>query len=71
MNNQMPNNFGPFNNNCRCREELMEMQRRFNQLERRVSRLENSIFSNNWNNFGNPSFMTTDNRTYTTGNYIL
>ena len=50
---------------------MMEMQRRFNQLERRVRRIENAVFSNNWNTFGNPTFMDNDNRTYTTGNYIL
>lgn len=74
MNNQIPNSFGPFNNNCRCRGDIIDLQRRFNQLENRVSRLENRVFGNNWGNFGgfnSPSMMNTETREYTTGNYIL
>ena len=70
-NNQMPSSFGPFPNTCQCRNEINELQRRVNHLENRVNRLESMMFSNNWGNFGNPSFLSTENRTYTTGNYIL
>lgn len=71
-NNQMPSNFGPFS--CHCRGEINELQRRINHLENRVNRLENMVFNNNWGNWGgfnNPSLLNSDNRTYTTGNYIL
>ena len=75
-NNQMPYGFGPGpfnnnNNNCHCRQELNDLQRRINQLENRINRLENEVYSNNYNNFGNPSFLNSENRNYTTDNYML
>lgn len=74
MNNQMPSNFGMHSNNCRCGEEIREIQRRIISLEGRINRLENSVFGNNWNSWGNfnsPSMMNNESREYTTGNYIL
>ena len=70
-NNQNPFGFNPFNNNCNCRQELNEIQRKINNLENRLNRLENMLYSNNYNNYGNPNFLSSENRNYTTGNYML
>lgn len=70
-NNQMPYNYGPFNNNCNCMNEINELQRKIHNLENRIKRLENMIYSNNWGGFNNPTFLSNENRTYTTGNYML
>ena len=73
-NNKMPYGFGPgpFNNNCNCNNEINELQQRINHLENRINRLENMVYSSNYNNnYGNPSFLNSENRNYTTGNYIL
>lgn len=71
MNNQMPNNFGMFTNNCRCVGEIREIQRRIINIENRLNRLENTVYNNNWGSFNSPSMMNTESREYTTGNYIL
>ena len=74
MNNQMPGNFGMWNNNCRCAGEIREIQRRMINIENRINRLESAVFGNNWGNWGsfnNPSMSSNENREYTTGNYIL
>ena len=74
MNNQNPNTFGMFQNNCRCSGEIRELQRKIINLENRINRLENRVFGNNWNGFGPfspPSMMGQDSREYTSGNYIL
>lgn len=74
MNNQMPGNFGMWNNNCRCMGEIREIQRRIINIENRVNRLENTVFGNNWGNWGtfnNPQMTGNETREYTTGNYIL
>lgn len=74
-NNQMPYGYGPgpFNNECHCNREISELQRKINYLENRVNRLENMVYSNNYNNYGNynPSFLSSENRNYTTSNYML
>lgn len=70
-NNQMPYGYGNFNKGCHCMEEINDLQRRINHLENRINRLENAVFSNNFNNYGNPNFLNSDNRDYTSGNYML
>lgn len=77
-NNQMPFGYpGPFpNNNCNCRQEINDLQRKINHLENRINRLENMIYSNNYNNYGNSSygntsFLNSENRNYTTTSYML
>ena len=74
MNNQMPNNLGMWNNNCRCAGEIREIQRRIVNIENKINRLENAVFANNWEPwrpFNNPQMMGNEPREYTTGNYIL
>ena len=74
-NNQIPYGYGPGpfnnNNNCHCGQEINELQRKINHLENRINRLENLLYSNNYNNYNNPSFLNSENRNYTTSNYML
>ncbi len=69
----MPYGYGPnfLNNNCHCGQELNELQRKINGLENRINRLENMLYSNNFNSYQTPSFLNSENRNYTTGNYML
>lgn len=73
MNNQMPGNFGMWNNNCRCASEIREIQRRITNIENRLNRLENTVYGNNWGNWGpfDNQPMPRDSKEYTTGSYIL
>lgn len=74
MNNQMPGNFGMWNNNCRCAGEIREIQRRIINIENKINRLESVVLGNNWGNwrtFNSQQMPNDDTREYTTGNYIL
>ena len=68
-NNHMPGNW--LFNQCNCRGEINELQRRINHLDNRINRLENMLFNNNWRDYSNEQFLNNENRNYTNGNYIL